>query len=175
MIYVAPLIVILLIFVVCIYVIERDKRKNTPLKIENLISLDSESLAEGAIVSTYDDCILPILSTFIPDPDEISEDLDIDAETYVVFSPDQSYTIYSPDTNEDLDSWDVATHAIFDIVNRQLVGTPYNFYAFYGGNDLSGKFMTDAEYEEAIATAPKPSFRPYIPTLTPPRFGLPKD
>ncbi len=66
------------------------------------------------------------------------------------------------DANEN--NWGNATFALFDIVNRQLEDTPYRFYAIYGGNDLSGMFLTEEACDEAILSLPRKMDWPYLPT-----------
>jgi hypothetical protein len=74
--------------------------------------------------------------------------------------------------NED-ESWGKATYALFSIVNAQLAGSPYRFYAINGGNDLGGMFLTLEEYEAAKRSLKRKSDWPYLPTDEPPDYGQP--
>ena len=78
-------------------------------------------------------------------------------------------SIYAPE-NEDA-SWPNATYALFSIVNAQLTGSPYRFYAINGGNDLGGMFLTSEQYEGAKRSLERKSDWPYLPSDQPPLYG----
>jgi hypothetical protein len=73
------------------------------------------------------------------------------------------------------ESWGNATFAIFDIVNRQLEGLPYRFYAFDNGNGLYGMFMTKEIYAEFVGSMKRKIEWPYIPEPEPPWYGQAHD
>jgi hypothetical protein len=70
---------------------------------------------------------------------------------------------------------ELATYALFDIVNRQLAGTDVRFFALNGGNDLSGIFMSTAQAEKARRALPRERDWPYLPVPEPSGFGEPWD
>jgi hypothetical protein len=113
--------------------------------------------------------LLPELMKYVKEADEITEVLDDKAPSYSVHHRDHEYVIYAPE-NED-ESWDNATYALFSIVNTQLAGGPYRFYAINGGNDLGGMFLTSEQYESAKRSIERKSDWPYLPSDQPPAYG----
>jgi hypothetical protein len=133
-----------------------------------MVILDAEELAEGGIRAAYEE-LLPELRTYVKEADELTE-VD-EAPGYSVRHRDHEYVIYGPE-NED-ESWENATYAFFSIVNAQLAGSPYRFYAINGGNDLGGMFLTLEQYESAKRSFERKSDWPYLPTDQPPTYGRP--
>jgi hypothetical protein len=140
------------------------------LDYSKMIILDAEDLAEGGIQAAYKD-LLPELLKYVKEADEITEALDNNAPSYSVHHHGRTYAIYAPE-NED-DSWGNATYALFSIVNAQLAGSLYRFYAINGGNDLGGMFLTSEQYEGAKRSLERKSDWPYLPSDQPPLYGQP--
>lgn len=143
--------------------------EETPILSYDLVFLDAENLGEWGIADSYENDVVPMLERYVESPAELVE---AGTDSYTVTSQGMTYTIYS--SSEDLqayDDWTNATFALFDIVNRQLEGTGVRFYAVAGGNDLSGLFLSDEEYNELTESLPYKSEWPYIPTLEPPWYG----
>lgn len=141
------------------------------LNYDAMHMLDAEELAEGGVLEAYQR-LLPDLEGYVPNPDEVVENLDPDAPSYEVVHRGQTYPIYGPAVDAELDSWGIATFALFTIVNAQLAGTATRFYAINGGNDLGGMFLTLEQAEASRASLERKSDWPYIPTLEPPYFGM---
>ena len=138
------------------------------LDYSKMIILDAEDLAEGGIQAAYKD-LLPELLKYVKEADEITEVLENKGSSYTVHHRDRTYAIYAPE-NEDA-SWPNATYALFSIVNAQLIGSPYRFYAINGGNELGGMFLTSEQYERARRSLERKSDWPYLPTDQPPLYG----
>ncbi|MCE5231407.1 hypothetical protein LLG95_17665 [bacterium] len=142
--------------------------KNTPPENEtqpnygNLIMLDAEDLAEDGMRKAYTEIVLPELKKYVAQPAEMVEEYQPQAATYKVTSQGKTYAIITSATDEH--SWERATVALFDIVNRQLEGTQYKFYAVNGGNDLGGTFLTKQEYDKVIGSIKNKRDWPYIPS-----------
>jgi hypothetical protein len=146
------------------------------LNYDEMLILDAKSLAEGGMLSAYEDEIIPALQRLGVNPVPIEEELDPDKPSYTVIAPGKTYVIYSRDVkSSEENSWGNATFALFDIVNRQLEGTPYRFYAINGGNDLGGMFLTEAMREEAIESLERKADWPYLPEDSHPWYGQPHD
>lgn len=143
------------------------------LNYNDMLLLDAEDLAEGGIRAAYDE-LLPTLRRYVPTPDDIEEALDATAMDYRVRHRNREYVVYSEDLpNEEGQSWGRATSALFTIVNSQLEGTGYQFYAINGGNDLGGMFLTPAECEAARRSLPRRLDWPYLPDSSHPWYGQP--
>jgi len=141
------------------------------LDYSKMIILDAEDLAEGGIQAAYDD-LLPELLKYLKEADEISEVLDNSRPSYSVRHRDHEYAIYGPGIKDDGGhSWGLATYALFSIVNAQLAGSPYRFYAINGGNELGGMFLTSEEFEAAKRSLEQRSDWPYLPSTEPPEYG----
>ena len=141
------------------------------LDYDQVVLLDAEDLAEGGINRAYKS-LLPKLSQYVSQPAEIEEVIDNNQPSYAVRYRDRKYPIYSPEVKDQEDkSWGRATHALFSIVNDQLEGSPYRFYAINGGNDLGGIFLTPSESEAARKSLPRKADWPYLPTLDDPWYG----
>lgn len=141
------------------------------LDYDQLIILDAEALAETGIGQAYER-LLPKLRNFTPHPALIEEVIDNDTPAYSVRCGDKEYAIFGPDLDgEEGSSWERATVAFFSIVNEQLIGTEYRFYAINSGNDLGGMFLTIAQAQESRATLPRKQDWPYLPLNEPPWYG----
>jgi hypothetical protein len=138
------------------------------LNYDNLVILDAEALAEAGIKSAYE-ALLPALLKYIPSAAPIHERIDNDSPSYTIMCQGREYFVYGG--NDQDESWGNATFALFDIVNRQLSGTRYRFYAINGGNDLGGMFLTPAEADAAKKSLPRKEDWPYLPKLERPWYG----
>jgi hypothetical protein len=138
------------------------------LDYNNAVHLDAEALAETGIAAAYQ-TILKTMCEHIPEPAAVHEIIDSDAPSYAVRYADREYVIYSPTLPED--SWGRATHALFQIINDQLLKSIYKLYAINGGNDLDGMLLTQAECEAARKSLPHKEDWPYLPTLEHPWYG----
>ena len=146
-----------------------------PLNYDDLILLDAEELAAGGIKSEYAE-MAETLKRYVDSPAEVFEEFDDTKAGYRVSCLGKDYPIYADDMLEDEgQSWGNATVAFFDIVNRQLVDSEHKFYAFYGGNDLGGMFLTDEQYATAIKIIDRKLDWPFIPKMSPPTYGQPYD
>lgn len=141
------------------------------LDYDQWIHLDAEDLAETGIAEAYDR-VLPELRKYVPQPARVEEVIDNDTPVYSVRCGGREYAIYGPDLDEEGGgSWGRATVAFFALVNEQLAGTAYRFYAINGGNDLGGMFLTPAQAQESRASLPRPQDWPYLPEDEPPWYG----
>jgi hypothetical protein len=155
---------------------KEQRRDPTVLNTEDLILLDAENLAEGGINTLYKKDVLPKLQNYVSSAAIIEEEYDPQDQSYKVASQGKTYLIDSPGMNlAEGQLWGNAGFALFDIVNRQLQNSPYRFYAVYGGNDLSGIFLTREGYEQAIRSVTQKIDWPYLPDSTPPWYGQPHD
>lgn len=129
--------------------------------LDNIVVLDAEELAEGSFAEVYENAVVSALKKYVPEPAKVVEDFDADKGVYKIKALGKTYMIF---VNFDDDQSQVnATIAMFDIVNRQLASTPYQFYAIGGGNDLGGVFLTTKEYDEMVRSAKNERDRPYLP------------
>jgi hypothetical protein len=133
--------------------------------------LDAEELAEGRIVETYAE-LLPQLRQYVEHPAEVTEHLDSILPQYSVQCFGKEFLIYAPETSA-VDAWGKATYVFFNIVNTQLGNSGIRFYAFYGGNDLHGAFLSERDAIASRACLPRKRDWPYIPNLEPPWYGEP--
>ena len=135
------------------------------------IILDAEDLAETGIGEAYEG-LLPELRKYVPQPAHVEEVIDNDTTVYSVRCVGREHAIYGPDLDEENGgSWGRATVVFFSIVNEQLAGTAYRFYAINGGNDLGGMFLTPAQALDARGALPNRRDWPYLPTAEPPWYG----
>src|SRR5215510_573920 len=141
-----------------------------PLDYDQLVHLDAEDLSEEGILSAYQ-ALLPRLMQYTESPIEVTEEIDNDSGSYVVCAEGLRYKIWEPGA-ENGDGWERATVVFFDIVNANLRKSSHKFYALYGGNDLSGMFLTEEEYA-AARQALKRSDWPWMPINKPPHYGFP--
>lgn len=141
---------------------------------DKLIHLDAEDLAERGIKDIYEREVIPYLINYVANPIKIEELSSIDNSQYQVKANNKVYLIYDDNIEQYL-SWGYATFALFDIVNQQLKNSDFKFYAFENGNELSGMFMSNAEYQryynQLKMNKEKLTEIPYIPTLEPGWFG----
>ena len=141
------------------------------LDYDQWIHLDAETLAEAGIGEAYQS-LLPKLRQYLAQPGNIEELIDDKTPRYAVRYQDREYLIYSPELeDEEGQSWGRATHALFSIVNNQLMHSTHRFYAINGGNDLGGMFLTPAECEAAQKSLSGKTDWPYLPTLDHPGYG----
>jgi hypothetical protein len=136
---------------------------------DQLLHLDAENLAEGGIKEGYAK-VLPLLKKYVKAPASIEEISDPNTPKYSVISDGIRYDIYGPQIPAER-SWGNATYALFNLVNRQLTGSAYRFYAINSGNDLGGMFLTESQVKAATITIKKKSDWPYIPTKDHPWYG----
>jgi hypothetical protein len=138
------------------------------------IHLDAEELAELGMAGVYQ-TVQPGMRARGVTPEPLSEEVDEETVRYAVSFRGRTYPILSG--GDDLDSFDArarATVVFFQIINAQMEGTLYRFYALRADNDLAGTFLTEEEYRSAAARGPREE-RPYIPVLVPPWFGQQHD
>jgi hypothetical protein len=133
------------------------------LDYDNYIALDAEHLAETGLKAQYDK-LRPRLRKYIAQPAAVRELINNDEPSYIVVCQGIRYFIYGG--NDQDHSWDNATFALFDIVNRQLAKTKVRFFAFYHGNDLGGMFLPPREAETAKKSLPRKADWPYLPVRT---------
>lgn len=138
------------------------------LDYSELVHLDAEALAETGIREACER-LLPELRKYVARPAPVEEVIDNDTAVYSVWCGGRVYAIYGPGLNErDGGSWARATAAFFDLVNEQLAGSEYRFYAINGGNDLGGLFLTPAQARESRDGLPNRTDWPYLPGDDPP-------
>ncbi|MBB2485034.1 hypothetical protein H5407_07295 [Mitsuaria sp. WAJ17] len=142
-----------------------------PLDYGQMVHLDAEDLAEGGILSAYQQ-LLPLLRRYASSPLEVTEEGDDDGATYCVAAGGKKYVIWDIGAKSQ-DGWARATVAFFDIVNASLASSEHRFYALYGGNDLSGLFLTEQEFAAARRAIKKPAHWPWVPVNQPPHYGYP--
>jgi hypothetical protein len=150
---------------------DREERPAGPLDYDLMFHLDAEELAEGGIPEAYKK-LLPVLRTYTADPIAQVELLEDTDQSQRVAAGGKVYTIWSPNSDRG-EGWIRAPIALFDIVNRSLAETDVRFYAFYGGNDLSGMFLTDEQVKTARAALRRRSDWPYLLVDEPPHYGHP--
>jgi hypothetical protein len=141
------------------------------LDYTSAVHLDAEALAEQGIAQGYAN-IQPLLKTYSVVPLVVGEKIQADKGIYAVTAEDHVQQISpSPLGGGEYESWGVATVALFDIVNRQLVESPVKFYALNSGNDLMGIFLTESQAEAAKRSLKRRSDWPYLPRMQVPWFG----
>lgn len=146
---------------------------DNPLDYDKLVHLDAESLAENGILPAYL-VLLPRLKQFAPAPIEVTEEIDNDELSYSVRAGGLIFQILEVG-GQTTDCWERATVAFFEIVNANLSASSHRFYALYGGNDLSGMFLTSDEVAAARLALKKKSDWPWLPVNMPPHYGHPAD
>jgi hypothetical protein len=134
------------------------------------LHLDAEDLAEQGILDAYRE-LGPRLAENGLEAGPVTENDDSTAGHYSIDFDGRRYVVYGPGVAVE-DAWGIATHALFDIINRQLNATGVRFYAINGGNDLCGIFLTPEQAERAKAALPRRSDWPYLPVPEPPWFGM---
>jgi hypothetical protein len=148
-----------------------------PLLAHEIYPLDAESLAEMGIAEAYAELIaeagdlgvdwLPIEENW----DGKEEGYDGGPNYRVTLGGRTDFVYGNPPSP---DPWAMATATFFDVVNRQLVGRPFKFYALMGGNDLHAVLLTDEEFEAAQKYHAGTRDVPYLPNKTPPNYGYPQ-
>jgi hypothetical protein len=142
-----------------------------PLDYDQVVQLDAEDLAEQGLLFAYQD-LLPKLMQYVSSPLEVTEETDNDAARYSVWAAGQTYEIWEGGAKNS-DGWERTTVAFFQIVNSKLASSHHKFYALYGGNDLSGLFLTEEEFTAARRAIKKRSNWPWMPVNEPPHYGYP--
>ncbi|MDR6213549.1 hypothetical protein [Paracidovorax wautersii] len=142
-----------------------------PIDYDQLIPLDAERLAEQGIAAAYAE-VLPQLQRYAASPLAVHEEVDDDTGAYAVRAGPHRFAVYGPglDSGED---WARAAVALFALVNANLEGSPYRFYALYGDNDLAGVFLTEEQCAQARRAIASRSSWPYMPVMQPPHYGFP--
>lgn len=143
-----------------------------PFDDDDIVLLDAEELAEEGILEAYQQ-LHPQLRRYAASDIDIAEEVDADEASYSVFADGKRYDIYGEGVEED--AWILATIAFFDIVNASLAHADHRFYALYGGNDLAGIFLTDAQFQLARQSIARHADRPWVPVNQPPHYGFPRD
>jgi hypothetical protein len=142
-----------------------------PLDYDQVVPLDAEDLAEQGMLTAYQ-ALLPRLRQYVASPVELTEEIDNDAATYSVCAGGQKFEIWDAGAKNE-GGWERATVAFFHLVNANLATSPYKFYALYGGNDLSGIFLTEEQFAAARRAINQPSSWPWLPVNEPPHYGYP--
>jgi hypothetical protein len=141
------------------------------LDYSRAIHLDAEELAEQGMVEGYVR-LLPELKAYVAAPLVLSEKVETERGRYAVLAGGAVQDIFpSPLGGDEYESWGVATAALFEIVNRQLITAPVKFYAINSGNDLMGIFLTEHQADAARKTIKRRSDWPYLPAMQAPWFG----
>ena len=135
-------------------------RMSLALNYDNYIPLDAEDLAETGLKAAYDK-LRPQMRKYIPQTAAVREVINNDDPSYTVVCQGIKYFIYGGADQDH--SWDNATFALFDIVNRQLAKTKVRFFAFNHGNDLGGMFLPPGEAEASKKTLPRKADWPWLP------------
>lgn len=144
------------------------------LNYDRLIILDAESLAELGIGAAYSR-LLPELRRHVAHPVELDEFDDPHLPSYSVRCAGREYVIYAPQLAAVPESsWDRATFAFFDIVNRQLAESSVRLFAISSGNDLCGMFLTPEQALAARESLPNRRDWPYLPDADAPWFDEPR-
>lgn len=141
--------------------------------LESPIHLDAGRLAERGIRPAYR-TIGPLLRRVGVEPRPLSEGGERIVGTYSVRCGDQTYEIAGLHLTDDGDAAIEAraTWTLFDLVNRQLDGTGYRFFAVGVGPRLCGWLLSGEQARVAFETAPEGSReRPYLPNELPPENG----
>jgi hypothetical protein len=103
------------------------------LDYETLVFLDSESLAEKGIGKAYADLGKHLRSRGV-EPAPVEEVIDASGSDYRVRFRGTEFVIHSPSVaGSEENSWGLATHAFFSIVNQQLPEKGPRFYAINSG------------------------------------------
>jgi hypothetical protein len=144
-----------------------------PLDYDQVIHLDAEDLAEQGILKAYEK-VMPQLQQYVGAPMVVTEHVNSETGTYAVSADGRTCQIWD-DGAKNPDGWERATVAFFEMVNANLGSSDRRFYALYGGNDLSGIFLSLEEFAAARRAIKKPSNWPWRPVTEPPHYGYPVD
>lgn len=95
------------------------------LNDDDLIMLDAEALSAGGLVKACEQEIVAELGQITDAPALVQEVVDREAPSYSVISQSVTYPIFfaGMDISQG-QHWGIAAFGLFDIVNRQLTGTP---------------------------------------------------
>lgn len=144
-----------------------------PIPYDEVLNLDAETLAEVGIVQVYDE-IEPVIASHGGTPDSFREIVDEQSGSYAIEHRGVVYPVSGGDIGV-AQGWGNAAAVFFEIVNRQMEGSEYRFYALDHGNGLQGVFLTDQQFAAARAFHRKGVNVPFVPTREPPMFGMPDD
>lgn len=144
-----------------------------PIPYEEVVSLDAERLAEGGMIEVYDE-IEPVIVSHGGRPDTLQAHNDAKTDRYSIAHRGITYPVSGGDISV-AQGWGNAAAVFFEIVNRQMEGSEYRFYALNHGNDLQGVFLTDKQYAAARAFHRRGADTPFRPTREAPMFGMPDD
>ncbi|MEA3264809.1 MAG: hypothetical protein U9R07_15145 [Pseudomonadota bacterium] len=72
------------------------------------------------------------------------------------------------------DAWAGAAATFFQVVNSQLSGRNFKFYAINSGNDLLAVRLTNEEFQRAQIFHKGSPYAPYLPNYDAPNYGLPQ-
>jgi hypothetical protein len=140
---------------------------------EKVELLDAEDLAELGIKRAYDG-IVQKYPNYFPKPVPVEEKIEEDLGRYALSFGGENIRVSGGGTEEwEKYSWGRASFVFFRIINHQLRESGVTFYALYGGNDLGGVFLTDAQFQAARAELKDKRQWPYLPTEEAPWFGEP--
>jgi hypothetical protein len=146
-------------------------RSVDPLDYDQLVHLDAEDLAEQGILTAYT-TLHPLLQNYSSNVLDVSEEIDCGAGAYSVVSEGERHIIWEPGLGNK-DGWERATVVFFALVNANLKSSEYKFYALYGGNDLSGMFLTEQQFQAAREAIKNRGQWPWVPVNDPPDYGYP--
>jgi hypothetical protein len=142
-----------------------------PLDYDHLVQLDAEDLAEQGILAAYT-ALRPRLQNYSGNVLDVSEEIACDAGAYSVVADGERHIIWETGL-ANKDGWERATVVFFKVVNANLRDSEHKFYALYGGNDLSGMFLTDQEFRAARKAIKNPGHWPWTPVDDAPGYGYP--
>jgi len=139
------------------------------LDCDRAIALDSEELAEGSIVDSYNIIRADLRKQGV----ELAEIHQVIDGSYKVSVGGVDVIVYDENTPSHGDQhWGRSTFVFFDIINSQLVGWSKRLYAINGGNDLMGIFLTDQEFSAEKNKISNKRDWPYIPIDEHPWYGM---
>ncbi len=142
-----------------------------PIPYDLSIDLDAEDLAELGMAEAYER-VRPEIERLGGAPETLREHVDETEGSYAIEYRGIVYPISGGEIGV-ADGWGTAAAVFFEIVNGQMEGTSYRLYAVNHGNDLSGVFLTDAQFEAASAFHGATEDAPFLPTRIGPWFGQP--
>lgn len=147
--------------------------------LKSAIHLDAKVLCKFGMSGVYD-LLIPKMKKLGIKPLQLKDHFNANGAFHSVSVDGKLIIVFDIEESEEDDEegrkelwWSRATPIFFQLVNFQLESISVRFYALYGGNDLHGIFLTQAEFEEMAEGAERPDDRPYIPNDIPPWFGQP--
>lgn len=102
-------------------------------------------------------------------PDTLREITDEAIGTYAIEHRGSVYPVSGGRISAE-QGWANAAAVLFEVVNRQMEGSEYRFYALDHGNGLQGVFLTERQFTAARAFHRKGTDIPFVPTREPPRL-----